>query len=125
MNEEELYNELKKVEKEREELERGIQLIRKLEEEEDERSYRAYCGTEQMIECCSLEDTKLLRLLDEKQYILNQMKRQRQDFAGELMQGIKKKNREMDMREEDLLEQLQILNEKRKRETLEGEGSHE
>jgi len=117
MTEEELRKQLQKTEEEREEFERIILQIQREEEESEEQDHRAYLETEQMREDCTPEDWEILQLLDEKQELYTGIKKRRRELAEELQETMKKKNREMDMKEEDIYFRIQVLqDEKEQRE---------
>lgn len=106
---EELTEKLKKLEEEREELEKRILAVERIENEEDANGYRNYMALEHMRENCRAEDVEILQMLDEQQDMLNQNRKQRQEFADMFREENKKTMLAMEMQEEDIREQIQLL----------------
>lgn len=109
MKEEEMLVQLRKVEEEKEDLEKYVHRLQKLEEEEEEQDYRTYLDVEQMREGCAPENYEILQLLHEEQKFLGNMKKKRGEFRSERQQMMKKKYVEMEMKEEDIRSQIQEL----------------
>ncbi len=113
---EELTERLKKLEEEREELEKRILVVERIENEEDANGYRNYMALEHMRDNCRTEDVEILQMLDEQQDMLNQNRKQRQEFADMFREENKKTMLAMEMQEEDIREQIQLLKKEAKKE---------
>jgi len=110
ITEEQLRQKLRDLEQERQEFEVYTRTTLQEESEEDGTARRNYLELEHMRETC-FEDRELLQLIDEKQNILNGIKKRRMEFTEELQQELKKRNRKADMDMEDIYRQIQVLQE--------------
>jgi hypothetical protein len=106
-----LRNELSKLEREREENERIFDRVIREEEEKESEAHEEYLQLERMREGCTPEDRTIIRLIDERQGMLQSMQQGRVEFFEEFIADLKKKNRQSDLDEEDILHQINRLQE--------------
>lgn len=102
-----LNEKLRSIEEEKTEFEECISKIRKKVEEDDERDYVTYLETEQIREQCISVDAKILQLLEDRQELLNCIRKHRRELLDEFRREIKKGYTEFAAREEDIYYQMQ------------------
>jgi|GEM_PF-2313815 len=115
--EEQLRRQLRDLEQGQQDFEVYTRTTLQEESEEDEKARCNYLELEHMRETC-FEDRELLQLIDEKQDILNGIRKRRMEFIEELQQEVKKKNRKADMDMEDIYRQIQLLQEEEENDGL-------
>lgn len=109
--ERELKSRLKKIEEDRDDLRWQLKRFQEQEEEERQELQRQYLILDEMRECVSSNDRRILEVIEETQGLMNSIRINKREMADSLIEIERKKNIEWDMEEEDIREQQRILSE--------------
>ncbi len=109
ITEEEILREQKKLEEEREELTHWAKELEERQEEELWELQRQYHVLEEMRGQISPNDRKFLTLIDENQSRMDSLRIHQMEIRDGIKEALRKKNKEWNMREEDLAEQRRRL----------------
>ncbi len=107
--EEQLKRQIKSIENEREDIEKLYSGLNKKEEEHEERMQRQFLRLEEMYGECAPNGQEEFMHISECQNLLNQQRQMRTEFLAELKEFRRKKHLELDMREEDIQEELRSI----------------
>ena len=110
--ERELKSRLKKIEEDRDDLRWQLKRFQEQEEEERQELQRQYLILDEMRECVSSNDRRILEVIEETQGLMNSIRISKQEIADSLKEMERKKNMEWNMEEEDIREQQRMLSEK-------------
>ena len=109
--ERELKSRLKKIEEDRDDLRWQLKRFQEQEEEERQELQRQYLILDEMRECVSSNDRRILEVIEETQGLMNSIRINKREMADSLIEIERRKNIEWDMEEEDIREQQRILSE--------------
>ena len=109
--ERELKSRLKKIEEDRDDLRWQLKRFQEQEEEERQELQRQYLILDEMRECVSSNDRRILEVIEETQGLMHSIRINKREMADSLIEIERKKNIEWDMEEEDIREQQRILSE--------------
>ena len=87
---------MEKLEEDKEALRRRTKRVLEKEDDEDMEILRTYRNLDRMREACGANDTEILRLLDEKQSILDSLRRKKMEFEEELQNETKKEEQRIE-----------------------------
>ena len=74
---------MEKLKEDQEALRRRKKRVLEKEDDEDMEILRTYRNLDRMREACGVNDTEILRLLDEKQSVLDSLRRRKMEFGEE------------------------------------------
>ena len=95
---------IEKLEEDKETLERRKKRVLEREDDEDMEILRTYRNLDRMREACGVNDTEILRLLDEKQSVLDSLRRRKMEFGEEFQNETKKEEQKIEETEANFQE---------------------
>ena len=102
---------IEKLEEDKEALERRKKRVLEREDDEDMEILRTYRNLDRMREACGVNDTEILRLLDEKQSVLDSIRRRKMEFGEEFQNETKKEEQKIEETEANFQEKNAEKNE--------------
>lgn len=87
---------MEKLKEDQEALRRRKKRVLEKEDDEDMEILRTYRNLDRMREACGAKDTEILRLLDEKQSVLDSLRREKMEFVEEFQNETKKEEQKID-----------------------------
>lgn len=84
------------LKEEREALQQRKRRVLEKEDEEDMELLKSYRDIDRMREACGTADVKILQLLDEKQGMLDSIRRKKTEFEEKLLEEVKKENQRIE-----------------------------
>lgn len=87
---------IEKLEEDKEALRRRKKRVLEKEDDEDMEILKTYRNLDRMREACGANDTEILRLLDEKQSVLDSLRRKKMEFAEEFQNETKKEKQKIE-----------------------------
>ncbi|MDL2296310.1 hypothetical protein LJC18_05925 [Lachnospiraceae bacterium OttesenSCG-928-E19] len=102
MGKQELEDELRRIETEKDEMDRKMKEFQSFCEEMEEKNMHTWWHFESMREAFDSTDHKIFSLINDGEEKLNILRRNEEDIAQSLQDLKRKKHKEWDMREEDI-----------------------
>ena len=102
---------IEKLEEDKEALERRKKRVLEREDDEDMEILRTYRNLDRMREACGVNDTEILRLLDEKQSVLDSLRRRKMEFGEEFPNETKNEEQKIEETEANFQEKNAEKNE--------------